>query len=97
MSLWDPDWRAVRRQRSHRVRRRTVGPEAVSKVGWKLCRCSADAAQFGFGFGLASALSRETGRRAIASDKVTSWRNPAVPEVALRHSGPQPRLPAGSD
>ena len=63
------------------MRRRTAGPEVVSKAGRKVCRCSADAAQFGFGFGfdfgLASALSRETGRRETASDKVARRRNPA--------------------
>jgi hypothetical protein len=101
-SPWDPDWRAAWWRRSHwvpGVRHRVAGPEVVSKAGRKVCRCSADAAQFGFGlgFGLASALSRGTGRRGTASDKVASRRNPAVPEVSLRHSGALPRLLPGTD
>jgi hypothetical protein len=69
----------------------------VSKAGRKVCRYSADAAPFEFDFALASALSRETGRPETASDKVASQRNPAVPEISLRHSGLEPRLPPGLD
>jgi hypothetical protein len=69
----------------------------VSKAGRKVCRYSADAALFEFDFALASALSRETGPQEIASGKVASRRNPAVPEISLRHSGLEPRLPPGSD
>ena len=99
---WDPDWRAAWWRRSHSVqgvRHRVAGPEVVSKAGRKVCRCSGDAAQFGFGFGFgfAPALSRGTGRRGTVSDKVASRRNPAVPEVSLRHSGALPRLLSGTD
>jgi hypothetical protein len=99
-SPWDPDWRAGR----HRV----AGPVVVSKAGRKVRRCSADAAQFGFDSGLASALSRGTGRRATVSGKAASRCNPAVPQTLVLRSSwrEQPlvqqrlalsRLPSGLD
>jgi len=90
------------------VRHRVAGPVVVSKAGRKVCRCSADAAQFGFDSGLASALSRGIGRRATVSGKAASRCNPAVPQTLVLRSSwrEQPlvqqrlelsRLPSGLD
>jgi hypothetical protein len=107
-SPWDPDWRAGRRSHWVAGRHRVAGPVVVSKAGRKVRRCSADAAQFGFDSGLASALSRGTGRRATVSGKAASRCNPAVPQTLVLRSSwrEQPlvqqrlalsRLPSGLD